>query len=97
MKAVDYLPGARCDYDESFDWYGERSTLAAERFSNAVDAALNRIVADPEQFARIDSIHRECPVRRFPFRIVYRIEPTRILIVALAHAKRRPGYWRHRG
>ena len=32
MKPVDYLPVARRDFDESFDWYAERSTIAAERF-----------------------------------------------------------------
>jgi len=42
----------------------------------AVDAALNDIAADPERFARIDSRHRGCMVKRYPFRIVYRIEPT---------------------
>ena len=43
MRPVDYLPDARRDFDESFDWYAKRSAVAAERFSNAVDAALNRI------------------------------------------------------
>jgi plasmid stabilization system protein ParE len=97
MRPIDYLPGARQDYDESFDWYAERSPIAAERFCNAVDAALNRIAADPEQFTLIDKYHRECLVLRFPFRIVYRLDAERVLVVAIAHAKRRPGYWKLRG
>ena len=96
MKPVDYLPGARRDYDESFDWYAERSNIAAERFSNAVDAALERIATNPEWFAFIDTRHQECLVQRFPFRIVFRDEPTRVLVVAVAHAKRRPDYWKYR-
>jgi plasmid stabilization system protein ParE len=96
MKPVDYLPSARRDFDQSFDWYAERSSIAAERFSNAIDAASNRIAASPEQFALVDRLHRECIVKRFPFRIIYRIESNRILIVAVAHAKRRPDYWKHR-
>ena len=96
MKPVDYLPGARRDYDESFDWYAERSSIAAERFSNAVDAALERIATNPEWFAFIDTRHQECLVQRFPFRIVFRDEPTRVLVVAVAHAKRRPDYWKYR-
>lgn len=97
MMPVDYLPGARRDFDESFDCYAERSALAAERFANAVDATLTRIAARPEQFAQLDRLHRECTVKRFPFRIVYRVESNRLLVVAVAHAKRRPDYWRHRG
>jgi plasmid stabilization system protein ParE len=97
MTPVDFLPGARHDYDESFDWYAGRSSLAAQRFSDGIDATLIRIAANPEQFALIDSLHRACLVKRFPFRIVYRLEPTRALVVAIAHAKRRPQYWRRRG
>ncbi len=96
MPPIDYLFGARRDFDESFDWYAERSTQAAVRFAAAVDAALDRIVANPTQFASPDGVHRECPVKKFPFRIVYRLVDNRVLVVAIAHAKRRPGYWRNR-
>jgi plasmid stabilization system protein ParE len=96
MKPVAFLPGARRDFDESFDWYGERSDSAAKRFSESVNDALIRIATHPEQFAAIDSLHRECSLKRFPFRIVYRIEPEQILVVAVAHASRRPGYWKRR-
>jgi len=96
MLPIDYLPGARRDFDESFDWYAERSTQAAIRFANAVDAALTDAAANPEQFAAVDKIHRACPVKRFPFRIVFRIVQDRVLVVAIAHAKRRPGFWKDR-
>jgi len=96
MPPIDYLSGARRDFDESFDWYAERSQQAAVRFAAAVDAALDRIVANPRQFASPDGVHRECPVKKFPFRIVYRFVDNRVLVVAVAHAKRRPGYWRNR-
>ena len=76
MIPVEFVPEARLDFDESFDWYAKRSEMAANRFSNAVDAALDRIAAKPDQFAAIDTRHRECLVKRFPFRIVYRIDHT---------------------
>lgn len=96
MKPVDFLSGARLDFDVSFDWYAAQSTVAADRFSMAIESALSRIAEFPNQFARIDARHRECVVKRFPFRIVFREEEKRVLIVAIAHAKRRPGYWRAR-
>jgi toxin ParE2 len=96
MKPVDYLPGARRDFDESFDWYAERSAIAAARFTDAVDSTLINISANPDRFALIDAQHRACIVQRFPFRVVYRVEPGRILVVAVAHAKRRPEYWKNR-
>lgn len=94
MLPVDYLPNARRDFDESFDWYAARSAPAAARFVNALDSALAAIATDPNRFAAIDDFHRQCPVSRFPFRVVYRVATDRIVIVAIAHAKRRPGYWK---
>lgn len=96
MPPIDFLSGARSDFDESFEWYAERSTQPAVRFAAAVDAALGRVAANPAQFASPDGVHRECPVKKLPFRIVYRLVDNRVLIVAIAHAKRRPGYWRNR-
>ena len=96
MPPIDYLPGARRDFDESFDWYAARSTRAAQRFVAAVDAALTSLANDPMRFASSDCVHHECPVNEFPFRIVYRVVDDGVLIVAVAHAKRRPGYWRDR-
>jgi plasmid stabilization system protein ParE len=96
MLTVDFLPGARLDFDESFDWYAEQSREAAARFVDSVDAALHMVATDPQRFIAVDDRHRECPLRRFPFRIVYRILDNRVLVVAIAHAKRKPGYWKDR-
>ncbi len=96
MLPIDYLFGARRDFDESFDWYSERSTQAAVRFADAVDAALMQVAVHPTRFASPDGLHRECPVKKFPFRIVYRLVENRVMVVAIAHAKRRPGYWHDR-
>jgi plasmid stabilization system protein ParE len=96
MTPVAFLPGARRDFDQSFNWYASRSKLSAERFAIAVDDAISGIAKNPEQFAQIDSPHRCCLLKRYPFRIVYRAEAAMIVIVAIAHAKRRPGYWQSR-
>ncbi|MBL7037161.1 MAG: type II toxin-antitoxin system RelE/ParE family toxin [Pirellulaceae bacterium] len=83
MPPIDYLPGARRDFDESFDWYAEGSAQAAVRFAAAVDAALERVAANPAQFASPDGVHRECPIKKFPFRIVYRLVDKGVLVVAI--------------
>jgi hypothetical protein len=33
---------------------------------------------------------------RFPYSVIYRASADEILIIAVAHLRRRPGYWRHR-
>jgi plasmid stabilization system protein ParE len=97
MTPLDFLPGARLDFDTSFNWYATRSSVAAERFAIAVESAFVRLSKYPGQCASIDARHWECIVKRFPFRVVFRVEATRILIVAIAHAKRQPDYWKGRG
>ena len=39
---------------------------------------------------------RRALVPRFPYQVVYRLRPDEIVIVAVAHLKRRPGYWKIR-
>jgi hypothetical protein len=43
-----------------------------------------------------DGLTRRALVARFPYQVVYRIRPGEIVIVAVAHLKRRPGYWKNR-
>lgn len=96
MLPIDLLPGAHEDFNQSFNWYASKSPGIAERFAHSIDTALSEIAADPERFAKIDDRHRERLVRKFPFRIIYRILANSVLIVAFAHAKRQPDYWRKR-
>jgi len=95
-KPIEYLQGARADFDESFNWYAERSAGAAIGFASAVDDALELIVTDPNRFPSIHGGCAYCALKRYPYRVVFRDEPGRIVVVAIAHAKRRPGYWRAR-
>jgi len=51
-KIIEFGAGARADFDESFDWYAERSEAAAIGFADAVDEAFDKILADPNRFSR---------------------------------------------
>ena len=39
---------------------------------------------------------RRLPLRRFPYSVVYVVRNAEIRILAVAHQRRRPGYWRGR-
>ncbi|MCE9548267.1 MAG: type II toxin-antitoxin system RelE/ParE family toxin [Planctomycetia bacterium] len=96
MARVEFLAGANEDFDESFDWYAKRSAAAAIGFASAVDEAIEKIVADPNRFPSAKSGCRYCNLHPYPFRLVFRAESERLVVVAIAHAKRRPHYWRGR-
>ena len=68
---VVFHAGALIDFNESVDWYAKRSVVAARRFVVAVDSAIERIVARADEMAFLDAEHQECPIKRFPFRIVF--------------------------
>jgi plasmid stabilization system protein ParE len=95
-SAIEYLVEALAEAEGAARWYAERSSHAAARFSEELDAAEAAIAAFPDAWPLFDHGTRRYLLRRFPFSIVYDIQPEHILIVAVAHAHRRPGYWRPR-
>jgi len=70
-KIIELSPGARSDFDESIDWYSERSVRAAEGFADAVEEAFDKILAAPERFSTTAKDCRYCKVKRYPFRVIF--------------------------
>lgn len=93
---MDFHPEPIVELSESADWYAERSPASARNFFAAVDKTIALIAVDPLRFVLIDEKHRACSVTKFPFQIVFRVDRDRMLILAVAHAKRRPAYWKNR-
>lgn len=97
MLPIELTKGALEDFQDSLDWYVVHSESAAIAFDEAVQATLAKIAANPTRYAIIDEPFRACSMRPYPFRIVFTIEPDRILVSAIAHHSRRRSYWRLRG
>jgi toxin ParE1/3/4 len=95
-RALEYLKEALEEAEAAARWYAERSATAAAAFSDEIDAAESAILRLPEAWPPFDYGTRRYLLRRFPFSVVYRIEAARVVIVAVAHARRRPGYWTSR-
>ena len=97
MNEVLIAEGAEEDYTASLSWYAERSEQAALGFEAAFAQALDAIAATPDRYPKCDDRHRFCLLKRYPFQVIYRsISKDRLLIVAVAHASRRPDYWQTR-
>ena len=94
---VEFHRLATNDYDDAVKWYAERSASTAQRFKEAVDEAILRISQAPESLPRISGHYRRVRVQRFRYILVFRQrQPDEMVIVAVAHTSRRPGYWRRR-
>ena len=95
-REVEYLAEALEEAEAAARWYHERNAAAAAAFSDEIDLAESAITRFPEAWPRFDHDTRRYLLRRYPFSIIYRVEPHRILILAVAHGHRRPGYWQSR-
>ena len=93
---IDFHWEATRELEESADWYKEPSRSAQRGFVLAVEEAIQKIEEDPGRFPYVDDRHQSCSVERYPFQIIFRNDDARVFILAVAHSKRRPGYWRDR-
>ena len=90
-------PEARADAEEARNWYAERSPLAARGFLLALDQGVEAILEAPERWPKHRfGCRRYVFSNRYPFTLIYRLTEGDVEIVAVAHQKRRPAYWRHR-
>ena len=96
MADVFICSAAEVEFAESLKWYAERSIEAANDFDAEFDRAVSQIAADPDRFPMCDDRHRYFLLRRFPFRIIYRVANSRIVVIAVAHGSRLPDYWADR-
>ena len=84
---------AQVEIEEAFARYRQESPLTADRFLAEVRLSLKRIAAHPKLYPPYSKNTRRRVLGSFPFSVVYRETADSILIVAIAHAKRREGYW----
>ena len=89
-------PEALLEYQEAALFYGGREQAVAHRFVGAVEDTIRRVVESPFAWRIVDDDVRRCLVRRFPYAVLYTVESDYILIVAVMHGNREPGYWKRR-
>ena len=101
MKRARYHPAARdelrgaIDYDEA-----ERPGRGAD-LENAVRRVIRRIQLLPQSAPRWQSFEgaheiRRAKVKRHPYLVVYAVLADQLVVLAIAHTSKKPGYWRER-
>ncbi len=93
---IDLHRAAVSEARRAYRWYLRRSARAARRFQTALETALEQIAQTPDRWPIYLHGTRYRLLRRFPFIVVYRQLPGRLQVLAIAHSKRRPGYWARR-
>jgi toxin ParE1/3/4 len=93
---VNFHPEALAEFRAAAKHYEQQQTGLGERFVNAVEMAVAHVAAAPESWRVIEDDIRRCLTKVFPYAVLYSIEPEYILVVAVMHCRREPGYWRNR-
>ena len=93
---VIYHPKADDEVLESARFYEARSKGLGWRFLRAVQDAEARIARSPRAFPFFDDPVRKCVLAGFPFNLLFQIDDEGLFVVAVAHQRRRSGYWRRR-
>jgi hypothetical protein len=89
---------AVAEIDHEVDYYDSREAGLGEELENEIDAVLVLIHrfphAAPQWKHRSD--RRVAVLDRFPFTLPYQLTGDEIVVLALAHTSKRPGYWARR-
>jgi len=78
---------------DSCDFYDEQVFGLGLKFISDVETTIKLIAINPLAFPIYFKDYRRAILRKFPFTLIYKIEQETILIMAIAHQKRKPKYF----
>lgn len=91
---IELHPDADTEFAAQVDYEKKQPGLGRRFYQEVIDC-LDRIAANPA-LPRLRKDHRRINLKVFPFYIAYAAEGDLVWVLAVAHGRRRPGYWRNR-
>jgi len=96
MGTISFHSGAIDDLKNALEYYKDISHGLLGRFKAEFEIRLHVISQSPKIFQKTRKNIRKCKMNKFPFHIIFQEYDEFILILAIAHFKRNPGYWKKR-
>ena len=96
MTSYRFLSPAEEEMTEASLFYEAASVGLGNDFLSDVERAIDVLCEHPNLGREVGFGLRRWLLHRFPFSIIYSVEPDAVLIVAVAHYRRRPDYWKER-
>jgi len=93
---VFVLPDAEAEIAAAFSWYIERNPQAAEAFRAEVLEIVDSLSDAPTKWKLGEDGARRRVLRHFPYTVFFDVEGEAVFVLAVAHQRRAPGYWRSR-
>ena len=98
MTHVRFAPEVPDELAEAVLWYEARRQGLGSEFLVQVEATLPLVESRPRSFPRLQDVVATLEIRRallarFPYALVFLVREEEVRVLAVAHAKRKPGYW----
>ena len=96
MTKARFLKPAEVEVGEAVAYFDEQRPGLGDRFEQDLRATLNFIIEHPLSGKSLTKQVRKFGLRTFRYNVIYVADEHEIVIVAVAHHRRRPGYWQSR-
>jgi len=93
---VSFHPEAVRELRAAFLWYFGRNPLVAQSFQAETEHAIEVVLENPRCWPKLGKSERKYVFPRFPFNLIYRVNLGVVEVIAVAHQRRKPGYWKKR-
>ncbi|MBA4370521.1 MAG: type II toxin-antitoxin system RelE/ParE family toxin [Coriobacteriaceae bacterium] len=87
---------ARREFNDAIDYYERESPGLGLLFTDEVDAGFARIRKHPGAAPQVAKDVRKLVLAKFPYNLIYETREDSLRILAVAHQRKRPYYWRGR-
>jgi plasmid stabilization system protein ParE len=91
-----FLKPAQAEVDEAVAYFDEQRPGLGDRFEQDLLATLNFVTEHPRSGKPLTERVRKVRLRTFRYNLIYVVDEAEIVVVAVAHHRRRPGYWQTR-
>jgi plasmid stabilization system protein ParE len=96
MAKLEVADGVEAELIDAVSFYDGRQPGLGQRFWREYESCLALILVAPTMYQIRAHNTRRAKLRDFPFTIIYRYDGDRIIVFAVAHLSRKPGYWKKR-
>jgi plasmid stabilization system protein ParE len=93
---LEVLPEAEAEGREAIQWYFDRSPIVADAFKTELFDAIDGLAMSARDWPEDEDGFRRYHLKHFPYTVMYEVIDRQVTVFAIAHQRRRPGYWQDR-
>lgn len=93
---VEVLPDAEAEARDAIHWYFDRSPMVADSFRTELFGAIDGLASTANDWPEDEDGTRHYHLKHFPYTVMYEVIGQQVTVFAVAHQRRRPGYWQDR-